>query len=96
LGDKPGTFFADPETALARMLTVRTDIANQRLTTAQQLGWVNQDIQLEVPNLGTKNDPIPVDKLSYVSNLAKENPKGQVYIMTPKGVQQVLLSTLQQ
>ena len=96
LGDKPGTFFADPETALARMLTVRTDIANQRLTTAQQLGWVNQDIQLEVPNLGTKNDPIPVDKLSYVSNLAKENPKGQVYIMTPQGVQQVLLSTLKQ
>ena len=96
LGDKPGTFFADPETALARMLTVRTDIANQRLTTAQQLGWVNQDIQLEVPNLGTKNDPIPVDKLSYVSNLARENPKGQVYIMTPQGVQQVLLSTLKQ
>jgi hypothetical protein len=96
LGDKPGTFFSDPETALARMMAVRTDIANQRLTTAQQLGWVNQDIQLEVPNLGTKNDPIPVDKLSYVSNLARENPKGQVYIMTPKGVQQVLLSTLQQ
>jgi hypothetical protein len=96
LGDKPGTFFADSETALARMLTVRTDIANQRLTTAQQLGWINQDIRLEVPNLGTKNDPIPVDKLSYVSNLAKENPKGQVYIMTPKGVQQVILSTLQQ
>lgn len=96
LGDKPGTFFADPETALARMLTVRTDIANQRLTTAQQLGWVNQDIQLEVPNLGTKNDPIPVDKLSYVKNLARDNPKGQVYIMTPQGVQQVILSTLQQ
>jgi hypothetical protein len=96
LGDKPGTFFSDPETALARMMAVRTDIANQRLTTAQQLGWVNQDIQLEVPNLGTKNDPIPVDKLSYVTNLARENPKGQVYIMTPKGVQQVLLSTLQQ
>jgi hypothetical protein len=96
LGDKPGTFFSDPETALARMMAVRTDIANQRLTTAQQLGWVNQDIQLEVPNLGTKNDPIPVDKLSYVSNLARENPKGQVYIMTPQGVQQVLLSTLKQ
>jgi hypothetical protein len=94
LGDKPGTFFSDPETALARMMAVRTDIANQRLTTAQQLGWVNQDIQLEVPNLGTKNDPIPMDKLAYVENLARENPKGQVYIMTPQGVQQVLLSTL--
>ena len=96
LGDKPGTFFSDPETALARIMAVRTDIANQRLATAQQLGWVNQDIQLEVPNLGTKNDPIPQDKLSYVTNLAKANPNGQVYIMTPKGTQQVLLSTLQQ
>ena len=96
LGDKPGTFFSDPETALARIMTVRTDIANQRLATAQQLGWINQDIQLEVPNLGTKNDPIPQDKLSYVSNLAQANPNGYVYINTPKGVQQVLLSTLKQ
>jgi hypothetical protein len=94
LGDKPGTFFSDPESALASIMTVRTNLANQRLVTAQQLGWINQDIQLEVPNLGTKNDPIPVDKLAYVENLAKENPKGQVYIMTPQGVQQVLLSTL--
>jgi len=96
LGDKPGTFFSDPETALARIMAVRTDIANQRLATAQQLGWINQDIQLEVPNLGTKNDPIPQDKLTYVTKLAKANPSGQVYIMTPKGTQQVLLSTLQQ
>jgi hypothetical protein len=96
LGDKPGTFFSDPETALARIMTVRTDIANQRLATAQQLGWINQDIQLEVPNLGTKNDPIPQDKLNYVANLAKTNPKGQIYIMTPRGTQQVLLSTFQQ
>jgi hypothetical protein len=96
LGDKPGTFFSDPETALGRIMTVRTELANQRLATAQQLGWVNQDIQLEVPNLGTRNDPIPQDKLSYVTNLAKANPNGQVYIMTPKGTQQVLLSTLQQ
>lgn len=96
LGDKPGTFFSDPETALARIMTVRTELANQRLATAQQLGWLNQDIQLEVPNLGTRNDPIPQDKLSYVTNIAKANPKGQVYIMTPKGTQQVLLSTLQQ
>lgn len=96
LGDKPGTFFSDPETAFARALTVRTGLANQRLATAQQLGWLNQDIQLEVPNLGTKNDPIPQDKLSYVTNLAKANPNGYVYINTPKGTQQVFLSTLQQ
>jgi hypothetical protein len=96
LGDKPGTFFSDPETALARIMSVRTDLANQRLTTAQQLGWVNQDIQLQVPNLGTKNDPIPQDKLSYVTNLAKANPNGYVYINTPKGTQQVFLSTLSQ
>ena len=96
LGDKPGSFWSDGETALKRMMTIRTMMANDRLASGAQLGWVNGEIQLDVPNLGTKSDPIPQDKLSYVTNLAKDNPKGSVYIATPKGVQQVLLSTLQQ
>lgn len=96
LGDKPGTFWSDSQTALKRMMTVRTMMANDRLASAAQLGWVNGEIQLEVPNLGTKSDPIPQDKLPYIANLAKANPKGQVYIATPQGTQQVLLSTFKQ
>jgi hypothetical protein len=98
LGDaaNPNAFFSNPETALQAWMTARTNLINQKFIIANQLGFVKEDVVFDTPNLGTKNDPIPADKLSYVASLAKDNPKGQVYIMTPKGVQQALLSTLQQ
>ena len=94
LGDKPGTFFSDYETALKRLMTVRTDLANQRLSTASQLGWINQDVQLDVPNLGTPADPIPQDKLGYLTSLKAVNPNAQVYININGKATPVLLSTL--
>jgi hypothetical protein len=94
LGDKPGTFFSDPETALKRMMTVRTSLANQRLNTASQLGWLNQDVQLDVPNLGTISDPIPQDKMTYLKSMAKTFPNGQVYVNIGGKTTPVLLSTL--
>lgn len=94
LGDKPGTFFSDSQGALKRMMTVRTSLANQRLNTAAQLGWINQDVQLEVPNLGTPADPIPQDKLGYLTSLKQVNPNAQVYININGKSTPVLLSTL--
>lgn len=94
LGDKPGTFFSDPDTALKRMMTVRTSLANQRLNTASQLGWLNQDVQLDVPNLGTASDPIPQDKMTYLKSMAKTFPNGQVYVNIGGKTTPVLLSTL--
>jgi hypothetical protein len=94
LGDKPGTFFSDPDTALKRMMTVRTSLANQRLNTASQLGWLNQDVQLDVPNLGTASDPIPQDKMTYLKNMAKTLPNGQVYVNIGGKTTPVLLSTI--
>ena len=94
LGDKPGTFFSDSQGALKRMMTVRTSLANQRLNTAAQLGWINQDVQLEVPNLGTPADPIPQEKLNYLKSLKQVNPNAQVYININGKPTPVLLSTL--
>ena len=94
LGDKPGTFFSDSQGALKRMMTVRTSLANQRLNTAAQLGWINQDVQLDVPNLGTPADPIPQDKLGYLTSLKQVNPNAQVYININGKSTPVLLSTL--
>lgn len=94
LGDKPGTFFSDSQGALKRMMTVRTSLANQRLNTAAQLGWINQDVQLEVPNLGTPADPIPQEKLNYLKSLKQVNPNAQVYININGKSTPVLLSTL--
>jgi hypothetical protein len=85
LGDKPGTFFSDSEGALKRMMTARTSLANQRFNTASQLGWVNQEIVLDVPNLGTASDPIPQDKMSYLKSAAKNFPNGQVFIINAQG-----------
>jgi hypothetical protein len=94
LGDKPGTFFSDSEGALKRMMTVRTSLANQRLNTASQLGWLNQEVQLDVPNLGTASDPIPQDKMTYLKSMAKTFPNGQVYVNIGGKTTPVLLSTL--
>lgn len=94
LGDKPGTFFSDSQGALKRMMTVRTSLANQRLSTASQLGWINQDVQLDVPNLGTPADPIPQDKLGYLTSLKQVNPNAQVYVNINGKSTPVLLSTL--
>ena len=96
LGDKPSTFFSSPEVSLKKLLAVNTSLINQKFIIANQLGFINQDVIFDTPNLGTKTDPIPQDKLSYLSQLASQNPKGQVYISTPSGVQQVLLSTFKQ
>jgi hypothetical protein len=96
LGDKPGTFFSDSEGALKRMMTVRTSLANQRLNTASQLGWLNQDVQLDVPNLGTASDPIPQDKMTYLKTMAKTLPNGQVYVNIGGKTTPVLLSTIKE
>jgi len=96
LGDKPGTFFSDSEGALKRMMTVRTSLANQRLNTASQLGWLNQDVQLDVPNLGTSSDPIPQDKMTYLKTMAKTFPNGQVYVNIGGKTTPVLLSTIKE
>jgi hypothetical protein len=99
LGDaaNPNAFFSNPETALQAWMTARTNLLNQRFILANQLGFVNQDVIFDTPNLGTKNDPIPQDKLSYVSELVKTNPKGTIYIRTPQGtVTQAPLSSIKQ
>jgi hypothetical protein len=94
--DKPGDFFADPEINLKSFLTMRTELANRRLAIGSQLGYINQDVELSVPNTGTKNDPIPADKLSYIVKLAGDNPKGSIYVAGPNGVKPYPLSTIRE
>jgi hypothetical protein len=93
-GKDPATFFADPELVMKNMSAIRTHFANQYYRKAAQLGHTDYDIKLDVPNLGTKNDPIPQDKLPYLKQLAETNPNGQVYVKFGKTVEPVLLNTL--
>jgi hypothetical protein len=92
--DKPGDFFADPEINLKSFLTMRTELANRRLAIGSQLGYINQDVELSVPQTGTKNDPIPIEYVPYIKKQAGDNPTGSIYIKTPKGtVEQWSLSS---
>jgi hypothetical protein len=93
-GKDPAAFFADPELIMKNMMAIRTHFANQYYRKAAQVGHTDYDIKLQVPNLGTMNDPIPQDKLPYLKQLAETNPNGQVYVKFGKTVEPVFLNTL--
>jgi hypothetical protein len=87
LGDaaNPNAFFSNPETALQSWMTARTNLLNQKFIIANQLGFVNQDVIFDTPNLGTKNDPIPYDKTAYFDLIRETNPNATVYVKTKSG-----------
>lgn len=93
-GKDPASFFADPELVMKNMSAIRTFFANDLYRKGAQLGLTDYDIKLDVPNLGTINDPIPQDKLPFLKQLAETNPNGQVYVKYGKTVEPVLLNTL--
>jgi hypothetical protein len=93
-GKDPASFFADPELVMKNMSAIRTFFANDFYRKGAQLGHTDYNIQLETPNLGTKNDPIPQDKLPYLRQLAETNPNGQVYVKFGKTVEPVFLNTI--
>jgi hypothetical protein len=93
-GKDPASFFADPELVMKNLSSIRTFFANDFYRKGAQLGHTDYNIQLDVPNLGTKNDPIPQDKLPYLKQLAETNPNGQVYVKFGKTVEPVFLNTI--
>jgi hypothetical protein len=93
-GKDPAAFFADPELIMKNMSAIRTFFANDYYRKGAQLGLTDYNIKLDVPNLGTQNDPIPQDKLPFLKQLAETNPNGQVYVKFGKTVEPVFLNTL--
>jgi len=85
LGDKPSTFFSSPEVSLKKLLAVNASLINQKFIIANQLGFINQDVIFDTPNLGTKTDPIPYDKTAYLDLIRQTNPNANVYITTKSG-----------
>jgi hypothetical protein len=97
LGDtSPGAFFKDYELVMGNLAAIRTAFLNDGMRKSAQLGHTDYDIQFTTPNLGTRNDPIPQDKMAYLKPLATQNPNGQVYIKYGKTVEPVLLSTIKE
>ena len=84
-GKDPASFFADPELVMKNMLAIRTQLINNYYRKSAQLGHTDYDIKMDVPNLGTINDPIPQNKLSYLKSAANTFPDGQVFIINKQG-----------
>lgn len=95
-GKDPGSFFANPELVMKNMAGIRTFFANDYYRRAAQLGLTDYDIKLDVPNLGTRNDPIPYNKTDYFDTISAANPNATVYVKTKSGkiIQQNLSNRL--
>jgi hypothetical protein len=96
---KPATFFQDPEVNAARFMSLRTLINNQRQQVMAQLGWITDELVMQTPALGTKNDPfvIPADEerrenmYGFLRGTVGKvtDPDARVYLQMPDGVTRV-------
>lgn len=92
---RAGQFFQDAEVNAARFNALQTLIMNQRQEVLAQLGFTTQELTLNTPSTGTKNDPfaLPADEQGQANMLRflggtvgkVSNPNALVYIRTPDG-----------
>jgi hypothetical protein len=92
---KAGTFFQDPEVNAARFNSLQALVQTQRQQVLAQLGYVTDELVMQPPALGTKNDPfsLPADEQGQANMLRflsgtlgrVDNPNALVYIRTPDG-----------
>jgi hypothetical protein len=88
-------FFKDPETAMKQLLTLGTILRNERSALMNQLGPQKDNLIMDVPPLGTQNDPFiwPSDEQSQAvmaGFLADsfgnfKNKDALVYVKMPNG-----------
>jgi hypothetical protein len=84
-GKDPAAFFSDPELVMKNMMAIRTQLINNYYRKSAQLGHTDYDIKMDIPNLGTANDPIPDSKNGYLDIIAAANPNARVFIRDKNG-----------
>jgi hypothetical protein len=92
---KAGEFFQDAEVNAGRFNALQALIMNQRQEALAQLGYVTQELTMNAPSTGTKNDPfsLPADEQGQANMLRflggtigkVTDPNALVYIRTPDG-----------
>lgn len=90
-----GTFFQDAEVNAGRLNAMQALVQNQRQEVLAQLGYVTQEMVMNTPSTGTKNDPftLPADEQGQANMLRflggtlgrVADPNALVYIRTPDG-----------
>jgi len=93
--EDPTAFFKDPELAAKTLNSMEAVQRNTRQNILSQLGYVSDNLVMETPSTGTKNDPFiipadPADQKSMFTFLGssigkKANPNAQVYLKLPDG-----------
>jgi hypothetical protein len=93
--DDPTAFFKNPEIAAKTLNSMESMQRNMRQNILSQLGYVNDNLVMDTPSTGTKNDPfvIPTDPASQKSMFTflgssigkKANPNAQVFLKLPNG-----------
>lgn len=76
------SFWADPQTNMKKLATLSTMFKNARQDDLARLGYVKTQLGMDVPPLGTQNDPytMPVDKaeevklLGFLADSFKDHP----------------------
>ena len=91
-----GTFFQDAEVNAGRLNALQALVLNQRQEVMAQLGYVSQELTMNAPATGTKNDPfaLPAEEqgqqnmLRFLGGTVGKvtDPNVDVYIRMPNGV----------
>jgi hypothetical protein len=91
-----GTFFQDAEVNAGRLNALQALVLNQRQEVMAQLGYVTQEMTMNAPATGTKNDPfaLPAEEqgqqnmLRFLGGTVGKvtDPNVDVYIRMPNGV----------
>jgi hypothetical protein len=91
----PTAFFGNKEVAAKQFATMETQLRNARQQVLTQLGYVSDDLAMDVPATGTQTDPFvvpadPADQQRMFSYLASsvgtiQDPRASVYIRMPNG-----------
>ena len=93
--EDPTAFFKNPELAAKTLNSMEAVQRNTRQNILSQLGYVSDNLVMETPSIGTKNDPfvIPADLADQKSMFTflgssigkKASPNAQVYLKLPNG-----------
>jgi hypothetical protein len=88
-------FLSDPELAASSLAALKTSLRNSRQQVLTQLGFVDKDLTMDVPALGTKNSPYvlsedPAERTRMKNYLLStfsgtKDPRASVYIQLPDG-----------
>jgi hypothetical protein len=91
----PTAFFKNPELAAKTLNSMEAVQRNTRQNILSQLGYVSDNLVMETPSIGTKNDPFvipadPADQKSMFTYLGgsigkKASPNAQVFLRLPNG-----------